>query len=69
MAGQLVMLTQRMAKNANAILAADVLDPESSFLLQRDGQTFRQTTNALLNGSDSPRVAPTRDSETQEKLR
>ena len=48
------MLTQRMAKNANAILAADVLDPESSFLLQRDGETFRQTTNALAERGRRP---------------
>ena len=60
LAGQLVMLTQRMAKNANAILAADVVEPENSFLLQRDGQTFRQTINTLLNGTDAPRVAKDR---------
>src|SRR5437762_9902147 len=29
----LVMLTQRMAKNANAMLAGDVVDPEVAFLL------------------------------------
>ena len=69
LSGQLVMLTQRMAKNANALLAADILDPESSFELQRDAQTFRQGVSAMLNGSDSPRIAPTRDPETQEKLR
>ena len=69
LAGQLVMLTQRMAKNANALLASDVLDPESSFELQRDSQNFRQVTNTLLNGAESPRVAATRDPETQEKLR
>jgi twitching motility protein PilJ len=68
LSGQLVMLTQRMAKNANALLAADVIDPESSFLLQRDSQTFRDTAGRLLNGSDSPRIPPTRDPETQQKL-
>src|SRR3954453_9135141 len=31
-AAQLVMLTQRMAKNANAMLAGDVIDPEVAFL-------------------------------------
>jgi twitching motility protein PilJ len=67
-AGQLVMLTQRMAKNANALLAADVVDPESSFILQRDEQAFRRTLGALLNGSDAPRILGARDPETREKL-
>src|SRR4051812_15015896 len=30
---QLVMLTQRMAKNANTMLAGDIVDPEVAFLL------------------------------------
>jgi twitching motility protein PilJ len=68
LSGQLVMLTQRIAKNANALLASDVIDPESSYLLARDSQVFRETTSRLLNGSDSPRVPPTRDQETQQKL-
>ncbi|HLB14593.1 MAG TPA: type IV pili methyl-accepting chemotaxis transducer N-terminal domain-containing protein, partial [Burkholderiales bacterium] len=33
LAGQLVMLTQRMAKNANALLASEIVDPEVTFLL------------------------------------
>ena len=37
-AAQLVMLTQRMAKNANAMLAGDVVDPEVAFLLGKDSE-------------------------------
>ena len=68
LAAQLVMLTQRMAKNANALLAADVIDPETSFLLSRDARAFRDGLRALTQGSENPRIAPPRDTETQQKL-
>ena len=68
-AGQLVMLTQRMAKNANALLASDVIDPEVTFLLGKDSNTFRDLVAALIKGSDSLRVSAARDPETQEKLK
>jgi twitching motility protein PilJ len=68
MAGQLVMLTQRISKNANALLAADVVDPETSFLLSRDARAFRDTLRSLTLGTDNPRILPPRDVETQQKL-
>ena len=68
-AGQLVMLTQRMAKNANALLASDVIDPEVTFLLGKDSNTFRDIVLALTKGSDALRVSAARDAETQEKLK
>src|SRR5207237_6010782 len=43
----LVMLTQRMAKNANAMLAGDVVDPEVAFLLGKDTNTFRDLLQGL----------------------
>ncbi len=36
-----VMLTQRIAKNANALLVATAIDPEVAFLLGKDANTFR----------------------------
>jgi twitching motility protein PilJ len=69
LAGQLVMLTQRMAKNANALLASDVIDPEVTFLLGKDSNTFREIIAGLQKGSESLRVSATRDAETQEKLK
>jgi len=68
-AGQLVMLTQRMAKNANTLLAADVVDPEVTFLLGKDSNTFRDLLQGLIKGSDALRVGATRDPETVEKLK
>jgi twitching motility protein PilJ len=42
-ANQLVMLTQRIAKNASALLLGDAIDPEIAFLLGKDTNTFRDT--------------------------
>lgn len=67
-AGQIVMLTQRLAKNANAMLGADVIDPEVAFLMGKDTSTFRDLLAALTKGSDTMRIAATKDPETLEKL-
>jgi len=69
LAGNLVMLTQRMAKNANTLLASETVDPETTFLLGKDSNTFRDTVQALLKGSDNLRVTAARDPETVEKLK
>jgi twitching motility protein PilJ len=66
--GQLVMLTQRMAKNANALLAANEIDPEVTFLLGKDSNTFREILAGLRNGSDTLRLPPTRDADTLQRL-
>jgi twitching motility protein PilJ len=67
-ANQLVMLTQRLAKNANALTAGTAIDPEVTFLLGKDVNTFRDNLQALARGSDTMRVAPASDAETREKL-
>lgn len=46
-ANQLVMLSQRMAKNANALLAAETVDPEVIFLLGRDSNSFDELMEQL----------------------
>ena len=68
MTSQLVMLTQRMAKNANTMLAGDVVDPEVAFLLGKDTNTFRDILQGLLQGSEALRVARVSDGEMREKL-
>jgi len=67
-ANQLVMLTQRLAKNANALLVADAIDPEVAFLLGKDTNTFRDVLAALTKGSEAMRINPAGDAETKEKL-
>ncbi len=67
-ASQLVMLTQRIAKNASALLVGDAIDPEIAFLLGKDTNTFRDTLRALSKGSDQLRIAAATDNETKQKL-
>jgi twitching motility protein PilJ len=67
-AGHLVMLTQRLAKNANALLAGESIDPEVSFLLGKDTNEFRTTLAALQSGSAALRLAPPKDADTTAKL-
>ena len=65
---QLMMLTQRMAKNANAMLAAEIIDPEVSFLLGKDSNTYRDTLQGLLQGSEALRISRVSDPEMRAKL-
>lgn len=68
MASQQVMLTQRMAKNANNLLSSDVIDPEVAFLLGKDANTFRDVLLGLINGSEDLRISAVKDPDTREKL-
>jgi len=67
-ANQLVMLTQRLAKNANSLMVASAVDPEVAFLLGKDTNSFRDTMQALAKGSDVMRISATTDPETKEKI-
>src|SRR5207244_5298725 len=64
-ANQLVMLTQRIAKNANTLTAGDEIDPEVSFLLGKDVGTFRDISNGFLSGSEGLRIAAMRDGDAR----
>jgi len=68
LAAQLVMLTQRMAKNANTMLAGDIVDPEVAFLLGKDTLTFRDTLQGLIQGDARLRIARVGDPEMRGKL-
>ncbi len=46
-ANQLVMLTQRIAKNASALLVGDEINPEVAFLLGKDTNAFRDILSGL----------------------
>ena len=65
---QLVMLTQRLAKNANELLSGEGVNPETAFLLGKDTNTFHDLLDGLSNGSDALRLAPTKDPETKQRL-
>jgi twitching motility protein PilJ len=68
LSGQLVMLTQRLAKNANSMLGADVIDPEVAFLMGKDTTTFRDLLQGMIKGSDVLRISATKDPEQLAKL-
>jgi twitching motility protein PilJ len=57
---QLAVLSQRIAKNANALVSSDEIDPEVAFLLGKDTGTFRDILNGLLKGSETLRLSPVR---------
>ncbi|MDA8107416.1 MAG: methyl-accepting chemotaxis protein [Betaproteobacteria bacterium] len=67
-AGQLVMLTQRLAKNANALLAGQTIEPEVAFLLGKDTNEFRSLLEALRNGSTALRLPAPKDAAAAAKL-
>ncbi len=67
-AGELMVLTQRIAKNANIMLGGDTIDPEVAFLLSKDTNTFRNNLQSLINGKESTRIAPVSNPEAKAKL-
>ncbi|TAK90679.1 MAG: methyl-accepting chemotaxis protein [Burkholderiaceae bacterium] len=66
--GRLMMLTQRLVKNANELLASETVRPETPFLLGKDASTFNDLINGLTNGSDTLNLRPARDPELKERL-
>jgi len=67
-AAQLATLTQRLGKNANALIAGNFANAETAMTLGRDINQFKDLTQALLTGSDALRVGATTDSETRVRL-
>ncbi|WP_306606416.1 methyl-accepting chemotaxis protein [Azonexus sp.] len=49
-ANQLVMLTQRISKNASALLVGSEINPEVAFLLGKDTNNFRELMQGLGKG-------------------
>lgn len=67
-ANQQALWTQRMAKNANALLSSDVINPETAYQLGQDLTTFREVLNGLKQGSTTLGVVAVGDSDAREKL-
>ncbi len=67
-AGEIMVLTQRIAKNANIMLGGDTIDPEVAFLLSKDTNTFRENLLSLINGKENPRTLPITNPEAKAKL-
>jgi twitching motility protein PilJ len=67
-AGQLVMLTQRMGKNANEFLTPDGINQDTAFLLGRDANTFEDIVVGLLEGSAVLRLPATANADARGRL-
>ncbi len=67
-AGQLVMLTQRLGRSANSLIAGETANAEVALTLGRDINLFRDLTQALLAGSEALRINAAADAETRSRL-
>ena len=67
-ANQQALWTQRMAKNANALMSSDVINPETAYQLGQDLNTFREVLNGLKEGSSTLGVVAVGDADAREKL-
>ena len=67
-ANQLAVMSQRIAKNANALASAAEIDPEVAASLGKDESAFRDVVNGLSKGSDALRLAPVRSDEARTTL-
>lgn len=56
LANRMVLLTQRMAKNANAILVSDTVDPEVVLQLDKDEAAFGVALKSLSEGGAAARI-------------
>jgi len=65
---QLVMLTQRIGRSANALVAGEGANAELALTLGRDINLFRELNAALLQGSESLRIAPAADADSRSRL-
>ena len=67
-ANQQALWTQRMAKNANALLSSDQINPETAYQLGQDLRTFREVLDGMLHGSGSLGVVAVSEASAREKL-
>ena len=67
-AGELVMLTQRIAKDVNQITLGATVNQEAINSLRSDLPNFKELCDSLLNGSERQRIVPISDSETKRAL-
>ncbi len=67
-ANQLVMLTQRMTKAANTLLAANAADPEAALQLGKESITFHDLLNAFAKGNETLHISPSGEGAAKQKL-
>ncbi|MES2364341.1 MAG: methyl-accepting chemotaxis protein [Pseudomonadota bacterium] len=68
LASEMVMLTQRMAKNANTLLSGEIIDQDVAFQLGKDATTYKDLMNGLNDGSEKLRLTAVTDQDVRTKL-
>ncbi|MFZ5484917.1 MAG: methyl-accepting chemotaxis protein [Pseudomonadota bacterium] len=68
-AHQQALWTQRMAKNANGLVAGEVINPETAYQLGQDVKTFGEVLNGMLNGDAELGLSAIGDPAARDKLR
>ncbi|MEC5159648.1 twitching motility protein PilJ [Janthinobacterium sp. CG_23.3] len=66
--GRLMMLTQRMSRNASEFLSSGGISSETAFQLGGDTTYFRAAIDAFLNGNEALQVGASRDPELRDML-
>jgi twitching motility protein PilJ len=67
-AGDLVMLTQKIAKDVNQLVLGESVNAEAAATLGADAVFFREIVANLLSGNDRLRMAPTQDPASRRAL-
>ncbi len=68
LANQMVMLTQRVAKNANTLLSFDTVDQDAIFLLGKDTTLFKANLLGLRDGNEKMRLTAVGNADIRSKL-
>ncbi len=68
LANQMVMLTQRIAKNANTLLSFDTVDQDAIFLLGKDMAQFKADLLGLRDGNEKMRLTAIGNADIRSKL-
>ncbi len=66
--GELSTLTQRIGKSSNEFLTLEGVSPEAVFLLGKDLNSFKEISQALLDGNPDLRLSPSKDKATRDQL-
>ncbi|PIV87507.1 MAG: chemotaxis protein [Hydrogenophilales bacterium CG17_big_fil_post_rev_8_21_14_2_50_63_12] len=67
-ANQQALWTQRMAKNANALLSSDQINPETAYQLGQDVRSFREVLRGLIDGGGAIGIVAVSDADARERL-
>ena len=65
---RLASIAQRMGRGASELLVGETANPEITFLLGKDANSYRETLKALDEGDNQLRIAPVREAESRAKL-